>query len=331
MEKLKNLKVRAKILLAFAIVIAITCIGFVFIVLASFKIFDNVNIISEDVTLQHELNVMLENFEEADIKANVLYYVLDQDANEAFTKHVSSTDQNFQTIFAHIDSYPEFEKFRPEIENAYTQFSAWRKAVEEMIARNNELDQGRENFVSNGAELAESLAVFMDYQIKGNVRQEQLSLANKTNNLVTSFRLSSLTFQHTFDTSSADKSIKEMSETIGLLEEYQSKATSGQATQSAQQLIEAIKKRQAHTDDFLAANTASDAAMTTAIPLGEAATEEISTAINYVYNNVAERISHTKANAIFSLIVVIATLFLVTTIAIFTAFALARAISRPLN
>ncbi|WP_395547506.1 MULTISPECIES: methyl-accepting chemotaxis protein [unclassified Lacrimispora] len=95
-------------------------------------------------------------------------------------------------------------------------------------------------------------------------------------------------------------------------------------------MVEAIKATKGYTDDFLTANTASDAAMTTAIPLGEATTEEINVALNYVYDNVEERVSHTKANVIFSLIVVIATLLLTSIAAIFIAFVLARAITRPL-
>lgn len=330
MEKLKNLKVRAKILLAFAVVIAFMCIANVLIVLSNFKVMDNVNIIKEDITLQHELSVMLDSFEDADIQANILYHVLDKEANEAFAKHASDTDLEFQTVFAHIDSYPAFEKFRPEIDKAYTQFSAWRKAVEEMIARNNDLEEGRETFLTSGPELLESLDAFMDYQITGSVRPEQLSLAHRINNLVTSFRISSLIFQYTFDTSSADESMKEMSEAISLLEQYQGTAGSGQETQGAQLLIDAIKKHQSYTDDFLASNTASDAAMTTAIPLGEAATKDISNATTYVYDNVEERVSHTKANAVFSLIVVIAAVFLVIIFATIIAFALAKVITRPL-
>lgn len=330
MERLKNLKVRAKILLAFAIVIALMCFGFIFIVLSSFKILENVNIISEDVALQHELSNMLEGFEAADAQANVLYEILDKDVNEAFAKHSSYTDQEFQTIFTHIDSYPAFEKFRPEIENAYTQFSSWRKAVEEMITRNNELEEGRKVFSASGTELVSGLAVFMDYQTAGNVQAGQLTLAHQINDCITSFRLSSRTFQYTFDTSYAEQITKKMDETIGFLEQYRSNANSESGVQVAQQLIDVIKKRYEYTEDFLVANTASDAAMTAAIPLGEAATKEIGIAVNYVYDNVGERISHTKANAIFSLIVVIATLFLVTIAAIFTAIALAGAISRPL-
>jgi methyl-accepting chemotaxis protein len=330
MEKIKNLKVQAKILLAFAVVIAFMCIAFVFIVLANLKVMETVNFISEDITLQRELSVMLDSFEDADIQANILYHVLDKEANEAFAKHASDTDLEFQTVFAHIDSYPAFEKFRPEIDKAYTQFSAWRKAVEEMIARNNDLEEGRETFLTSGPELVESLDVFMDYQITGSVRPEQLSLAHRISNLVTSFRISSLIFQYTFDTSSADESMKEMSEAISLLEQYQGTAVSGQETQGAQLLIDAIKKRQSYTDDFLAANTASDAAMTTAIPLGEAATKDISNATTYVYDNVEESVSHTKANAVFSLIVVIAAVFLVIIFATIIAFALAKVITRPL-
>lgn len=326
----KDQKVRAKILLSFAAVIGLIGIAVIFIVLANLKVLDNVNIIREDITLQRELRDMMACFEEADIKANVLYKILDQDANSAFAKHASAADREFQTIFAHIDAYPAFGKFRPEIKKAYTQFSAWKKAVEEMIARNDDLEEGRKVFSDSGAELVSSLALFMDYQIAGNVQAGQLSLANQINSLVTAFRLSSLTFQHTFDTDSADKSIKEMSEAISLLERYQGSAASGQATQSVQQLVEAIKKSQAYTNDFLAANAASDAAMTAAIPLGEAATEEISTATSYVYDNVEERVAHTKANAIFSLIVLIAAVFFIIVTAISIAFALARAITRPL-
>ncbi|MEA5010182.1 MAG: methyl-accepting chemotaxis protein [Angelakisella sp.] len=330
MEKFKNLKIRAKILLAFTAVIAFMCIAVVFIVLANFKVMDNVNIISEDITFQRELSIALDSFKETDIHANILYQILDKDNNEEFAKHAAETDKEFQTIFSHIDSYPEFEKFRPEIESAYTKFSDWKTAVDEMIARNNDLEKGRENFVSSGAELVESLAAFMNYQIKGNVGQDQLLRAYQISNLVTNFRISSLTFQHTFDISSAEKSIKEMSETISLLEEYQRMASSSQGTQSAQQLIEAIKKRQGYTDDFLAANTASDAAMTNAIPLGEAATKEIATATTYVYEHVEDRVSDTKSNAVLSMIVVIAAVLLVIIFATIIAFALANLITRPL-
>lgn len=156
-------------------------------------------------------------------------------------------------------------------------------------------------------------------------------MANKINNLATDFRISSLLFQYTFDTDSAEKSLKEMTESISLLEQYRDGSSSEEEVQGANQLIDQIKKRYNYTQDFMALNTASDAAMTTAIPLGEAATEEIRTAINYVYDNVEERVSHTKANVVFSLIVVITTLFLVTITAIFIAFALARAITRPLS
>lgn len=163
----KNRKVRTKVLLSFAATIGIMCFGFIFIILASFKILESVNIINEDITFQNELSVMLENYQMADIDANVLYQILDKETNEEFSKHASSTEQKFQVVFAHIDSYAEFEKFRPEIESAYTQFSAWKKAVEEMIARNNDLDKGRDNFASSADKLSESLTAFMDYQIAG--------------------------------------------------------------------------------------------------------------------------------------------------------------------
>ncbi|WP_312702360.1 methyl-accepting chemotaxis protein [Sedimentibacter sp.] len=326
----KNLKVRAKILLSFAVVIAFICIAVVFIVLANFKVMDNVNIISEDIYFQRELSVMLDSFEEADIQANVLYRALDKEANEEFAKHASATDDEFQTVFAHIDSYPAFEKFRPEIENAYTQFSAWKKAVEEMITRNNELEEGRKVFSDSGAELVSSLAVFMDYQIADNVQAGQLTLAHQINDCITSFRLSSRTFQYTFDTSYAEQITNKMDEAIGLLEQYRSNANANGGEQAAQQLIDVIKKRYEYTDNFLAANTASDAAMTTAIPLGEAATKEIENAVNYVYENVEDRVSNTKSNAVFSLIVLIVAVSLVIVFATIIAFALANIITRPL-
>jgi len=326
----KNRKVREKILISFAAVISLMCIAVFFITLANLEVLDNVNIISEDVTFQHELSVMMDSFEAADTQANILYEILDKDANEAFAKHASSVEQKFQTIFTRINSYPTFEKFRPEIENAYTRFSAWRKAVEEMIARNNELEEGRKIFSDSGAELASSLAVFMDYQIADNVRAEQLALAHQIIDCITSFRLSSRTFQYTFDTSYVEQSTKKMDEALGLLEQYHSNADSDSGAQAAQQLIDVIKKRYEYTDNFLAASNASDVAMTTAIPLGEAATEEIDTAINYVYDNVEERVYNTRSNAVFSLIVMIAAVLLVIITAIFIAFALARSITRPL-
>lgn len=88
----KNQKVRVKILLSFAAAIAIMCIAVAFIALSSFKVMDNVDIIGEDVTIQRELSDLMACYEEADIKANVLYNGLNQNANEAFAKHASEAD-----------------------------------------------------------------------------------------------------------------------------------------------------------------------------------------------------------------------------------------------
>lgn len=198
MGKFKNLKVRAKILLAFGIVLALMCVAVAFVVLANFQTLDNVQVIREDISFQNELTEALSSFNKADVQANILYTVLDENANEAFAKHAGEAEQYFQAVIAHINAYSAFEKFRPEIEGAHAQFSEWKAIVEELIVKNNELGEGRKTFSASGAELVESVALFMEYQVRGEVEPAQLSLAHKINDGITAFRIASRTFQYIY-------------------------------------------------------------------------------------------------------------------------------------
>lgn len=330
MRRYKNFKVRTKILLAFGSILLLMCIAVFLVALANLKVIENVDIISENANFQRELNDALESYNEADIQANILYSVIDPEAREAFALHADKAEEHFQVVFTHVASQPRFERFRPAIESAHEQFSAWKAAINELIARDIDLEECNKLLSANESELADGMGNFMRYQLEGSVSKVQLVRANAIGDHITAFRLLSRTFQHTFDNSYPEQIRKNMDEAVVLLEQYRSSAAAAGEAQSAQKLMDAISKRYTYTSNFISASDASDAAQETALPLDAAATAAIHTAVNDVYEGMGEGVRITKVNAIFSLIVLIAAISIVIVIAIIIAFALAKAITRPL-
>lgn len=329
-QKFKHWKVRAKILLAFGMILLVMCVAVLFVALANAKVIEHVNIISGNTSFQRELSDVLESYNEADIQANILYSVIDPEAREAFALHTGNTEERFQIVLAHADSHRRFESFRPTIQNAYDQFSRWKTAINELVQRDIELEEGRKTFSASGSELVEGIGAFISYQVEHDVTTEQMLLANQISDNVTAFRLLSRTFQYALDSSYVEQIIQKMDETIVLLERYRGNAGSAEEAQAAQKLIDIINKRYAYTNDFALANDASDAAQEHALPLGAAATAAINTAVDDVYQGIEERVSTTKSTAIFSLIVMIFAMGIVLVVAIIIAFALAKTITLPL-
>ncbi len=330
MEKFKNFKVRTKILLSFGSILVLMCFAVFFVVLANLEVIDNVGIISEDVSFQHELNDIREVCNEADIQANILYSSIDHEAREDFSMYADEAEKRFQVVFNHIDSYSTFESFRPSIQNAYEQFSRWNETINELIKRDIELEEGRKVFSASGSELVKGIEAFINLQTEDSITKDQLILANKINDSVTEFRLLSRTFQYSLDSSYAEQIIKKMDETVLLLKEYLENTTSEEEITGTQQLIDVINKRYAYTNDFLSANDASNAAKEKAIPLNAAAASAIDSAVEDVYKGIEERVYKTKANAIFTLIVMAVAVGIIIVVALIIIFALSRAITRPL-
>ncbi len=331
MGSFKNLKVRGKILTAFALILALLCIAFAFIFLENIKSIRNVDQIRQDIYFQDQLSSVLAEYNAADIQANIIYSVLDDEATAQYLEHAAATEEKFQEVFSTINNTSSLAAFRPSIQTAYEQFSSWNQALEGMIQRDIELAEGRQRFAASGSELVEELASFMSYQTGADVGKDQLGLVFQISDAITAFRIASRTFQYSFDEIYIDQIISKMDETILLLEQYRRLASNPNHIKAAQGLIDVIEKRYAYTDEFAAANTASDEAQAYALPLGIAATTAIDTAVTDVYSGLEQRTDEARANALLSLVVLAVALALVLAAAIVVAFLLARAITRPLT
>lgn len=330
MNRFKNLKVRSKILLAFGAVLGLMCIATIFIVLANLKILENVDVISEDLSFQYELSETLEMYNAANVQAAILYEVIDEEARDTFRQYATQTEQGFQKVLASANAHQQLQKLRPTIQNASDKFAEWNAAVNEMLQRDVALEEGRQVFSASGSELVEGVGSFMSYQVNNNVAKGQLTLANQINDHITAFRLLSRTFQYTFDSSYVGQIKDKMDETIALLEQYRSAASTAGEAQAAQRLIDIIQKRYAYTDAFSAANDASDAAQEQARPLGLATAEALDIAAQDVYDAIEERAANTKSTAFFSFIVVLVAVVAVLLSAVFVAIGIAKSITRPL-
>ncbi len=331
MGRFKNLKVRNKILVAFGLVILLMCAAVAFVIVANVNNIQGVEIIEQNVTFQDELNQALRAYQDADIYAHILYETIDEGAREDFRQASQEVEERFEEVFRRIDNFTLYEKFRESLTNAYNQYSLWNDAIEDMIQKEIELDQGRTIFGASGAELVAGVEEFMRFQIESNISKNQLFLASKISDEITAFRLLSRTFQYSFDSNYVPQIINKMDDTIVLLKEYQSKSPTAGEKLSAKKLIEIIEKRYDYTYDFSAANDASHVAAAYAIPMGQAASLAIDEAVKEVYEGISERVNITKQTAINSLIVVAAALVCVLVFAIIIAFVLSQMITRPLK
>jgi len=331
MGRFKNLKVRNKILVAFGLVILLMCAAVAFVIVANVNNIQGVEIIEQNVTFQDELNQALRAYQDADIYAHILYETIDEGAREDFRQASQEVEERFEEVFRRIDNFTLYEKFRESLTNAYNQYSLWNDAIEDMIQKEIELDQGRTIFGASGAELVAGVEEFMRFQIESNISKNQLFLASKISDEITAFRLLSRTFQYSFDSNYVPQIINKMDDTIVLLKEYQSKSPTAGEKLSAKKLIEIIEKRYDYTYDFSAANDASHVAAAYAIPMGQAASLAIDEAVKEVYEGISERVNITKQTAINSLIVVAAALVCVLVFAIIIAFVLSQMITRHLK
>lgn len=340
--KLKNMKVRNKILLGFASVISLVAIAFVFVSVSNIITFNNVGILQEDVTLQGEIADILESYNNADLQAHIIYQIIDEDANEAVRNYILETNQHFDETFEYLQGKKGLEEVENFLRSADEELNLWAGAIEELIEINTYLDNVRIGFAESGGKISKAMDDFMESQAlsikkfaENDERREQansqLELANEINSIVTSFRVMSRTLQYSFDTDLGADLYSKMDEAKKLIQEYSNKALSPGDKAKAQAVIDIIDEQYEFTGIYLKGIEASEVAIQNAKEEGAKAREDLDGIEKLIQTLTADRVEKTSNLMITSLIIMIIIIVSVIIIAIFIALRLTIAITRPLS
>lgn len=331
MSKLRDMKVRSKILLSFGVVVLLLGFTVVLVGIANFTAIKNVSMIKENTEFQQKLNWTLDTFNAADIQAHILYSTVSPEARDAFPALAEKTEDNFRSIYNTIDALPRYEQFRARVDEAHEYFLAWKKNVDGLLEVDAAMEQARLSFASNGAELAQGIGEIMAQQLDASIAARQLARANQLNEVIVSFRVLSRTMQYSLDAVYVNQILEKMDEAVTLLEAYRVNAGSARETQAAQQLLDIIARQRLQTQEFGVQIKEKDRYSEALAPLGVETMKSISDVVTHVTGLASVRVDTTKNSAFGAFITLIIASCIIFVLSISMSLALAKLITNPLN
>jgi methyl-accepting chemotaxis protein len=126
---LKNLKIGAKIILGFTLVLLFLLIVSLSSILATSLTRENIDQIDVYSGMQESANEMMHILNETRITAGVLYATHSSESLSDVSKQLMYCDMRLAKLYGYVDAHPEAAHFREDIESFEAMYSRWRAGV----------------------------------------------------------------------------------------------------------------------------------------------------------------------------------------------------------
>lgn len=329
---MKNLKLGAKILLGFGIVIALMFVNCVVVIVANSNTITNVKRLETYSELQTKANALLDDFDNANTEAHILYNIISDEATEAFRTEAKTLDSSFDEVLTHINQYSYLSPFLDDLTEAQNSYQTWHSSVEKVIEFNNSLTEERQTLTGVGKTITEvSDAMFNTELARAGGGTDLLAQTTEINRTITLFRLDMRTFIQNFDITNLDTILANMDKAMEQATAYQANLTSPEEIQRVDDLIAKITNYREHTVAFGNLISESDKVISAAIPLGDNAANLIRSAVELMDQTMAKQVQSAKSTSTASLIIVIAISLISMVASLIMAFLILRSITEPVK
>ncbi len=342
---MRNMKIGAKIMLGFGVVIALLAAVAVLVIITNTSSISNVEDIEYDSSLQTFGNKMSISMQAMRAPANKMMESTDPEDYAAYQISEASTKQAFTDIFAFIDQHELLEQFRAGLLDAEQKFGVYAEGATELAQINAQMVA--EDAIMNAAgEILSSVAnSVMDGQMesldndirsKASVsdmqrRAERIQEGADISTLIWSARISARNMILSADVSQAEGVITAMDAAIEAVTVFRDSAQNTSNKEAAQQILDALEPYRAAIVNFVAVATRK-AELVAAMPAEvEAAQAAADTVMANIDAAMVAQINNTQDAASMALLIVAILAVSSLVIGVLLALIIMRGITGPLK
>ena len=342
---MRNMKIGAKIMLGFGVVIALLAAVAVLVIITNTSSISNVEDIEYDSSLQTFGNKMSISMQAMTAPANKMMESTSPENYAAYQTSEAATKQAFTDIFAFIDQHELLEQFRAGLLDAEQKFGVYAEGATELAQINAQMVA--EDAIMNAAgEILSSVAnSVMDGQMesldndirsKASVsdmqrRAERIQEGADISTLIWSARISARNMILSADVSQAEGVITAMDAAIEAVTVFRDSAQNTSNKEAAQQILDALEPYRAAIVNFVAVATRK-AELVAAMPAEvEAAQAAADTVMANIDAAMVAQINNTQDAASMALLIVAILAVSSLVIGVLLALIIMRGITGPLK
>jgi methyl-accepting chemotaxis protein len=342
---MKNLKIRAKILLSFGIAIALMLALSLFSVVSSITSSGNAQTIGSEVHLQTLASDLLDSFMAARRSSTVISHVFDDNEYQNLLGSIAEANAALTEMKELAAQDPGLAQFSQAIGAVETQLAAWQTSVDGVQANNKELERIiAEAQGEQAALISQSMGIF-NYQMELSreearmamtvpERLERVDRVELGNDIATRLNHIGSSFDSMFrslDTSRIEQDKQYVVETVAVLEEFLAGSGLQFNIDTTTAMLAAIEVYNLTIDEFLTVMDTRAAALQNANGVGDAVQALVDRLLVDVETSALDYINTTVGFNELALIAVAAIAGVVLIVSILLALYISRLISRPLQ
>jgi methyl-accepting chemotaxis protein len=342
---MKNLKIRAKILLSFGIAIALMLTLSLFSVVSSITSSGNAQTIGSEVHLQTLASDLLDSFMVARRSSTVISHVFDDNEYQNLLSSVAQANAALTEMKELAAQDPGLAGFSQAIGAVETQLAAWQTNVDGVQANNKELERIiAEAQEEQAALIGQSMGIF-NYQMELSrdearmvmtvpERLERVDRVELGNDIATRLNHIGSSFDAMFrslDTSRIEQDKQYVVETVAVLEEFLAGSGLQFNIDTTTAMLAAIEVYNLTIDEFLTVMDTRESTLQNANGVGDVVQALVDQLLVDVETSALDYINTTVSSNELALIAVAAIAVVVLNVSVFLALYISRLISRPLQ
>ncbi len=340
---MKNLKIGAKILLGFGVVIALMVVIAIVVLVTNLSSIDNVNVVSYDSDLQTMGNEVRKNFLNAQVSATLMTTATDDSNYQTFKGYEAQIEKYYQDMFTQINKYPVLQEYKAAVDTSYSYFKEYTAVVHELGALNVSLIEDNASLLASGKILAESTNLIIDDQLtslKSDIssgadsaelvrRTDRVSSGSDIADEIYSFRMLAKEISLTFNSSLTTSILEQVDKALADITVYRDESTRQSQIDNANTVINAITEYRASMVVWGEKCLQNDKIITNLNNTQAQLLEAISGAMNDLDVGMTNQINATISSSTMALIIVIVISAVSIFAAVILAFAIMGSITKP--
>ena len=328
---MKNLKVGRKIFIGFATVILMMVLMSATVVTTTLMVNDNSERIEAFSDLQTKLNATLDAVNLARIQANVIYNMMNQEANDKFAIYDADVKRVISEAASQAQSSDKTRYYLADIENFRSSYEVWSKNVFSIIGINDYLVNLGNQGVESADSVYQALRAFSQTRIENGSPAEQFDASLESMDKMATIRQGLAYIRDTFERSESENLKTSIGEVVVILENSLADFTDITVAKNTRDALKTCRSMQELIDTFVTENDDAWDFVDATIVLGETNTQMMNSLIGSLNANMNDGVDATVNLGQVTIRIALAVTLLSIAVAVVMGIIISGLISKPLQ
>jgi methyl-accepting chemotaxis protein len=344
---MKNLKIRLKILVSFGIVILLILILAIVVITSNVSTSNNVNNMRAEIQLQVLSAELVEHVSFVNSGFNMMSYSFDNAYYNYVLSEIEECRQRLVLMDRLVNEHDSFSRFRGQVTAVSAAIDNWRRTLDDINARNNELKDVMERAnTSKDSLIGMSMALF-HYQMT--ITRDEIHMSGEDDAVRRLIRIDRIrqsveiatkigsiggvydVMFTALDTSGIEETQALFDETVTILTDFLGESTTLLDVGMATGMLEALNRYGADIDDFLISLSQRQGLIQAGRNLTRDVTGMVDDLMSDIETSALQNADSTISSSNLSLIVVIVVIAVVVLVSMLLALYISGLISKPVS